>query len=157
MFFVDDNQAVKPNEIGSANYIEEVKRLNCIIWKKDCKLNLDVVVMRSANWENNTLNIQRTANVMLEPKEMDYDFKIFDNPQSMEDTINVKMTEGFTARICAGFACHGRNMQLMVNCKMMLSLVNIEDHGMHQINAEDLIRAYLNKLYGQPKKVASIK
>ncbi len=106
VFFVDNNQVVKPNEIGSADYIEEeAKRLNCIIWKERlqaqfrCSGNEGFV-----NWVNNTLDIQRTANVMLEPKEMDYDFKIFDNPQSMEDALKDKMSEGFTARICAGFA-----------------------------------------------------
>lgn len=106
VFFVDNNQVVKPNEIGSLEYIEsEAKRLGCFIWKEKlqaqfrCSGNEGFV-----NWVNNTLNIQRTANVMLDTNNIDYDFEVFDSPLTMENALREKMKEGNTARICAGFA-----------------------------------------------------
>ena len=105
VFFVDNNQVVKPNEIGRSSYIEEeAKKLNCIIWKEKleaqfrCSGNEELV-----NWINNTLDIQRTANVLLELDELDYDFKIFDSPFKMEEALKEKISLGNTARIVAGF------------------------------------------------------
>lgn len=106
VFFVDNNQVVKPDEIGNVEYIEnEARKLNCIIWKEKlqaqfrCSGNEGFV-----NWISNTLDIQRTANVILDQNNLDYDFRIFGTPLEMENELRKKMEEGNTARICAGFA-----------------------------------------------------
>ncbi|MFZ3386571.1 MAG: DNA/RNA helicase domain-containing protein, partial [Candidatus Hydromicrobium sp.] len=55
------------------------------------------------NWVNNTLGIQRTANVIWNAKEEEFDFKIFDSPFELEEAIKSKIAEGNTGRLTAGF------------------------------------------------------
>ena len=105
VFFIDDNQTVRPNEIGSAEYIEEYAD------KKDCDLfvyELDIQFRCSGsegfiNWLNNTLQIKKTANVIWNAEQEDFDFRIVDSPQELEKMIREKEIEGFTARVVAGF------------------------------------------------------
>jgi DNA mismatch endonuclease Vsr len=54
------------------------------------------------NWVNNTLGIKRTANVLWNQKE-EFDFKIFDSPEALEEEIRKKAAQGSTARMTAGF------------------------------------------------------
>jgi hypothetical protein len=54
------------------------------------------------NWVNNTLGIRRTANVLWNGLE-EFDFRIFDSPESLEHAIRQQVKEGFTARMTAGF------------------------------------------------------
>ena len=52
---------------------------------------------------NNTLGIKRTANVIWNQNEETFDFKIFDSPENLEKAIKLKVKEGFTGRMTAGF------------------------------------------------------
>lgn len=104
VFFIDDEQQVKPDEIGTSKYIKDhALSLGCDVWEEE----LQVQFRCSGNdgfvqWLDNTLALRRTANVMLE-KRKDFDVQIFDDPKSMEDALRVKMAEGNTARIASGF------------------------------------------------------
>ncbi len=104
VFLIDDNQIVRPDEIGSTQYIKEYAEKNkCKFFEYELEAQFrcngsDAFV----NWINNTLGIKRTANVIWDLKE-EFDFKIFDNPEELENTIKNKIKEGFTGRVTAGF------------------------------------------------------
>ncbi|MBI4021075.1 MAG: DUF2075 domain-containing protein [Candidatus Aenigmarchaeota archaeon] len=104
VFFIDDRQIVRPNEIGSVEYIkEQANKNNCKILEFELEAQFrcngsDAFV----NWVNNTLGVERTANVIWDLHE-EFDFKVLDSPQALEDAIRQKVQEGFTARLVAGF------------------------------------------------------
>lgn len=103
-FFIDDDQVVRPGEIGSVQYIKEyAMKNNCKILEYELEAQFrcngsDAFV----NWTNNTLGIKRTANVIWEQHE-EFDFKIFDNPAELENAIRDKVKAGHTGRVTAGF------------------------------------------------------
>lgn len=104
VFFIDDNQVVRPKEIGSVQHIKEyAEKNNCKIYEYELEAQFrcngsDAFV----NWINNTLGIKRTANVIWDLHE-EFDFKIFDSPDGLENAIRSKVNNGFTGRITAGF------------------------------------------------------
>lgn len=104
VFFIDENQVVRPDEVGSVDYIKEAAlRHNCKIF--EYKLEAQFRCSGSdgfVNWVNNTLGISRTANVLWEG-ENNFDFKIVGSPQELEDLIAKRVSEGFTGRVSAGF------------------------------------------------------
>lgn len=104
VFFIDDDQIVRPGEIGSVAYIKEAANKNkCKIFEYE----LDIQFRCSGsdafvNWINNTLGIKRTANVLWDLKE-EFDFKIFNSPEALENAIREKAKNKTTARMTAGF------------------------------------------------------
>jgi len=104
VFFVDDHQVVRPNEIGSTDYIRShAQALGCRVWEYELEAQFrcngsDAFV----NWINNTLGITRTANVIWDRHE-EFDFQIFGDPLSLENAIRAKAAAGHTARVTAGF------------------------------------------------------
>jgi len=104
VFFIDDKQVVRPNEIGSIEYIRKNAEMNnCKIftYKLEAQFRCngsDAFV----NWINNTLGIERTANVLWSHQE-EFDFKIFPSPIELEYAIREKYNQRFTARVTAGF------------------------------------------------------
>jgi DUF2075 family protein len=104
VFLIDDVQVVRPNEIGSVEYIRQhAQAMNCNIFEYALEAQFrcsgsDAFV----NWIDNTLGIRRTANVLWERNES-FDFKIFDSPQSLDEAIREKAVKGYTARMTAGF------------------------------------------------------
>jgi uncharacterized protein len=110
VFFIDDNQVVRPGEIGSTAYIKaEAKKLNCDV----CEFELDAQFRCAGsdafvNWINNTLGIQRTANVIWNQND-EFDFKILSTPQALEDAIKERLSKKSTARLTAGFCWRWSN------------------------------------------------
>ena len=104
VFFIDDDQIVRRDEIGSSEYIREAaKKHNCKLFEYELEAQFrcngsDAFV----NWINNTLGIRKTANILWEEKE-EFDFKIFDSPEALENAIRDKTTQGNTGRVTAGF------------------------------------------------------
>lgn len=104
VFFIDDDQAVRPGEIGSVNYIKEYAgKNNCKVFEYELEAQFrcngsDAFV----NWVNNTLGIKRTANVIWDQHE-EFDLKVFDNPEDLENAIRTKVKAGYTGRVSAGF------------------------------------------------------
>jgi hypothetical protein len=104
VFFIDDNQIVRPGEIGSTHYIEtEAKKLNCDV----CDFELEAQFRCAGSeafvsWINNTLGVQRTAHVIWNQAD-EFDFKIMPSPQALEEAIREKLTKKSTARLTAGF------------------------------------------------------
>lgn len=104
VFFIDDNQVVRPNEIGSSTYIKgNAERLGCAVSEYELEAQFrcngsDAFV----NWINNTLGIARTANVIWDLHD-EFDFKIYSSLESLDKAIKRKAAEGYSARLTAGF------------------------------------------------------
>ncbi|MDD5936048.1 MAG: DUF2075 domain-containing protein [Clostridiales bacterium] len=105
VFFVDDNQMIRPDDEGSVARIKEVCE----------KHNADVVEVKLVaqfrcsgaegylNWVDHTLQIQDTGNYD-GWDEGTYDFKVFDDPNEMFIEVCKRNDAGFKARMLAGFA-----------------------------------------------------
>jgi len=104
VFFIDDKQVVKPDEIGSVDYIKEnAVQAGCKIVEYELEAQFrcggsDAFV----NWINNTLQVKRTANVLWDVGD-GFDFRIFDTPLALEGAVRDRANEGFSARLTAGF------------------------------------------------------
>ena len=104
VFFIDDDQIVRPNEIGSVHHIKEYAlKSQARVFEYELEAQFrcngsDAFV----NWINNTLGVKKTANIIWENYEK-YDFKIFETPWQLEAAISERIEQGFTGRITAGF------------------------------------------------------
>jgi DUF2075 family protein len=107
VFFIDDRQGVRPNEIGSSSYIKQ--HATDLGYKAEDVSEFELEVQfRCAgsagfvNWISNTLQTERTANVLWTGAES-FDFRIFPTPESLEAAIRTKTSEHVTARLAAGY------------------------------------------------------
>lgn len=105
VFFIDDEQRIRPNDEGSMDYVESVAKKN---HSEVIKVELKAQFRCSGadgfvNWVEHTLQIRDTANFDGWDKES-FEFKIMDSPQNLEKYIQRKRINGYTARIVAGFA-----------------------------------------------------
>lgn len=105
IFFVDENQMVRPDDIGSLMEIRRVAEA-----EKAIVTELDLVAQfRCAgaegylNWLDNILHIKETANFDGWDKK-DFEFKIFKDPNELRKAIKEKNDQGHQARILAGYA-----------------------------------------------------
>lgn len=104
VFLIDDKQVVRPDEIGSVEYIKKnAQDLGYKIHDYELKVQFRCSGSETfVNWINNTLAIEKTPNILWNEKE-DFDFRIFNSPQSLEDAIKQKNNQGYNARMTAGF------------------------------------------------------
>jgi hypothetical protein len=104
VFLLDDNQAVRPAEIGSAEYLKaRALEKGCRLFEYELEAQFrckgsDAFV----SWVNNTLGIRRTANVLWTDTEA-FDFRIFGSPEELEAAVGARAREGHSARMTAGF------------------------------------------------------
>lgn len=104
VFFIDDNQIVRPKEIGSSQYIkDEAGKLHCDVLEFALEAQFrcsgsDAFV----SWINNTLGIERTPHVLWNQTD-NFDFRIFPTPQALEEAVRQKVDENNTGRLTAGF------------------------------------------------------
>jgi DUF2075 family protein len=104
VFFIDDRQIVRPGEVGSSELIRaaaEKAGAHLLDFELDAQFRCsgsDGFV----NWIDNTLGVQRTANVLWK-REDPYEFKVADTVQELEEMIRAKAATGATARLVAGF------------------------------------------------------
>jgi uncharacterized protein len=105
VFFIDDDQVVRPGEIGSSEYIRAYAKENgCTILDYELEAQFRCAGSDAfVNWVNNTLQIKRTANVLWNIDDPVFDFKICDSPDTLDGAIRAKVEQGFTARMTAGF------------------------------------------------------
>lgn len=94
VYFIDDNQIVRPGEIGSVEYIRtEAERLHCDVHEFELEAQFRCLGSDGfVNWINNTLGIRRTANIMWNRHDA-YDFQIFPTPESLETAIKSKVED----------------------------------------------------------------
>jgi uncharacterized protein len=105
IFFIDDDQAVRPEDIGTVKELKKVAEANKIPIKE---MELTAQFRCSGaegyvNWLNDVLQIKETANYDGWDKKS-FDFKIFNDPNKMRLAIVKKATQGQVARVLAGYA-----------------------------------------------------
>jgi len=104
VFFIDDKQVVRPDEVGSVKHIRtHAESKGCNIFE----YRLEVQFRCSGSeafvyWINNTLGIEKTPNVLWNQEE-DFDFRIFNTPLDLETEIREKVQDGYSGRVTAGF------------------------------------------------------
>jgi len=104
VFFIDDDQVVRPDEIGSGGYIREhAERNQCSVLEYQLETQFRCAGSSAfVSWLNNTLGIRETANPVWGHDEA-FDFRVVDTPGALEEMIIRKAGEGFSARMTAGF------------------------------------------------------
>lgn len=108
IFFVDEDQIVRPDEVGSTSLIKETAKRMGINDSETFEFELRTQFRCSGsdgylNWVDNTLGIRHTANVILTNNEK-MEFKIFNSPQKLYKAIKEKNSENpNSARLVAGF------------------------------------------------------
>lgn len=103
VFFIDESQRVTFNDIGS---VEEIK-----FWAKENNSKLVSLSLTSQfrcdgsdgylAWLDDALQIRETANYSL--KNLDYDFKVFDDPNVLRDAIVALNEKNHNSRLLAGY------------------------------------------------------
>jgi DUF2075 family protein len=105
IFFIDDFQVVKPEEIGSSNLIRKTAiNLDADIYEFQLKTQFRCSGSDGyLNWIDNTLGIRETANRILTADDK-MDFRIFDSPHKLlAATKAINEVKPNSARMVAGF------------------------------------------------------
>ena len=105
IFFIDNNQVVRPDEIGSTNLIRQTaEKFGAEIYEFELKTQFRCSGSDGyLNWIDNMLDIRETANRILTKNEK-MEFKIFNSPQELFEEIKKKNKESpNSARLVAGF------------------------------------------------------
>lgn len=103
VFFIDEDQKVTLKDIGNKDEIRRwAKELNATV----TELSLESQFRCNGSngylaWLDNTLQIRKTANEILETK--DYDFRILNSPGELHDLIREKNRPKNKARMVAGY------------------------------------------------------
>ncbi|MFP4235238.1 MAG: DUF2075 domain-containing protein, partial [Nitriliruptoraceae bacterium] len=104
VFFIDDLQAVKRDEIGNS---DDIERLAAEHGTEVHEFELEAQFRCGGSdgfvrWVESTLGIRRTANALW-TGDANFDFDIVDSPEELEALIRHRADEGHTARLVAGY------------------------------------------------------
>jgi hypothetical protein len=104
VFFVDDYQSVKPDEIGSASFIREsAAGLDARFRQIDLRSQFRCAGSESyIEWLDQLLEIRKTGRFRLMGDDP-FEFAIVDTPALLDAQIREKLSEGYSARLVAGF------------------------------------------------------
>lgn len=129
VFFIDDTQRIRPEDIGSVEEIKKIaKKYNSEI--HEIKLNAQFRCSGAEgfiNWVDDVLQIRETGNFNGWDKEQ-FEFKIFDTPNKVYQEIKDKVNDGYMARLLAGFAWNWTS-EKEGNRNGEIADVIIEEHG----------------------------
>lgn len=105
IFFVDENQMIRPEDIGSISEIRRVaKKMGAVISESELSSQFRCAGAEGyVNWLDDVLHIKQTGNYDGWDK-ASYEFKIFDNPNDLYSAIRKKHDENHKARLLAGYA-----------------------------------------------------
>jgi DUF2075 family protein len=129
IFFIDEDQRIDINDIGTKDEI--------IKWANQSSAKIDYGVLDSQfrcngsdgylAWLDHLLGVRETAN--FDGFNMRYDFKVFDDPNKLLDTIKEKNLEKNRARVVAGYCWEwvgtGRNMSSVFD-------INLDQYNFHK-------------------------
>ena len=104
VFFIDDLQAVRPDEVGSTDLIREAAHRNdAEIQEFELETQFRCAGSKGfVSWVDNTLGLDETANPFWDGSE-GFDFRIVDSVEQLDAMIRSKADDGHTARLVAGF------------------------------------------------------
>jgi len=105
VFFIDDTQKIRPDDIGS---VSEIKRVSTIYNSEIYEIELEAQFRCSGaegfiNWLDTLLQIRETGNFNGWDKKA-FEFKIADTPNELFELISKKNEKGYKSRMLAGFA-----------------------------------------------------
>ncbi|RKT01629.1 DUF2075 domain-containing protein [Chryseobacterium defluvii] len=105
IFFIDEDQRVHIEDYGEIKVIEEIAlQLGANVHKMELESQFRCNGSDGyISWLDNTLQIRETANYEFNSKDFDYEFKIFDSPDELKDTIVKKNKKNNKARLVAGY------------------------------------------------------
>jgi hypothetical protein len=103
IFFIDEDQRVTLNDVGT---FEEIKKWAPRFESEVTEMELSSQFRCNGSdgylaWLDNTLQIRETVNSTLE--NIDYDFKVFDNPNELREAIIEKNKINNKSRMVAGY------------------------------------------------------
>lgn len=103
VFFIDDLQGVRPNEVGNSELIRRTAQdLGATLHEFDLEAQFRVAGSEGyINWVDNTLGTRHAEEDSWDSE--DFDFRIADSVQELEAMIRQKQAEGSKARLTAGF------------------------------------------------------
>lgn len=104
VFFIDDLQVVRPGEVGSSTLIKQAaQEAGAQLVEHELQAQFrSMGSERYVSWIENTLELQRTADVLW-PAGEEFDFDIAESPEELEALIRQRAADGATARLTAGF------------------------------------------------------
>ncbi len=105
IFFIDEYQIVRPDEVGSVDLIESTaKKFGAEVYKFELKTQFRCSGSDGyLNWVDNILDIRENANMILTKNEK-IEFRIFTSPQELYEEVRKKNREKpNSARLVAGF------------------------------------------------------
>jgi DUF2075 family protein len=105
VFFVDDSQKIRPDDIGSVETIKEAaKKYNSEVYEIELEAQFRCSGAQGfINWTDTVLQIRNTGNFDGWDQE-NFHFEIVDSPNTLFEKIQEKIKAGFHARILAGYA-----------------------------------------------------
>ena len=103
IFFIDENQRIETSDIGRKEYIKEIaNELGADIYEAELPSQFRCNGSDGyLSWIDNILQIKETANDTLE--DINYDFRVFDNPAILHEEIINLNKENNKSRIVAGY------------------------------------------------------
>jgi DUF2075 family protein len=104
VFLLDDLQVVRPEEIGRSAFIREhAERMGCVVHGMKLQTQFRCAGSEAfISWVDHMLHVGITAHPEWVP-DPQFDFRIFPDPQSMEDAIRAKVADSATGRMMAGY------------------------------------------------------
>jgi DUF2075 family protein len=105
VFLLDDQQIVRPNEIGSSLLIREAaEAYGCVLHESWLETQFRCAGSEGfVNWVDNTLEVRRTANVLFDQAQETFQFDIVESPEALDALIRQKAGGGHSARLVAGY------------------------------------------------------
>ncbi|MFQ6584659.1 DNA/RNA helicase domain-containing protein [Priestia megaterium] len=105
IFFIDDTQRIRPEDIGS---VGEIKRVAAQYDSEVHEVELKAQFRCAGadgfiNWTKDVLQIEETGNFNGWDKQA-FEFKVLDTPQEVYATVKEKNDVGYNARMLAGYA-----------------------------------------------------
>jgi hypothetical protein len=104
VFFLDDDQTVRPIEIGSTHLIREAAVAQDARYRQiDLRAQFRCAGSETyVEWVDQLLEIRKTARTAL-PADEPFEFAVLASPRALDERIREKLAEGASARLVAGF------------------------------------------------------
>ncbi len=104
VFFIDDQQVVRPGEIGSVNLLKDVaEQFGAKIIREKLEAQFRCAGSDEyIDWLDNVLGTRMTEVAELDPTSA-FDFRIVDTPTELDEMIRKRADTGESARLAAGF------------------------------------------------------
>jgi DUF2075 family protein len=106
VFFIDDHQVVRPNEVGSSQLIlEAADRNGANVSTFELETQFRLAGSKAfLQWVDGMLGLTpESANPTWDPDKETFDFRIVDSVEQLDALIQSKADEGLSARLTAGF------------------------------------------------------